>query len=68
MNCGNIHLQAPLPETLQQTLYFRNEMEQSLLIEVELRLIAVTQMLIPTLTPSVVLTATQLMICNTTDT
>ena len=39
MNCGNIHPQAPLPETPQRTLYFQNEMEQSLLIgeEVELR-------------------------------
>ena len=39
MNCGNIHPQAPLPETPQHTLYFQNEMEQSLLIgeEVELR-------------------------------
>ena len=39
MNCGNCHLQAPLPETPQHTLYFQNEIKQSLLIgeEVELR-------------------------------
>lgn len=40
LNCGNVHPQAPsLIETPSHTLYFQNEMEQSLLIgeEVELR-------------------------------
>ena len=39
MNCGNVLLaQTPPPDASQHTLYFQNEMEQSLLIgEVELR-------------------------------
>lgn len=56
-------------ETSSHTLYFKNEMEQSLLIgeEVELKMIqrAVIQILIVIPTPSAVLIAIHLMICNT---